>query len=287
MTRVGLTLAVATTVACTPFTGLRRDAPEVAVSTDAPSSEQPATAVDAAVDATVDERRTADGTAPDDAAAITDEPAVDTIIPDAGSPCGPFYGECDPLADTGCAEGMRCVITRLARPTLVGCRPPGAVGIASPCTAADACARGLQCLNGSCFRPCCVRAGDGPCQRVGDRTIASSCGVYTGDGLVLGCTIPGQCDHRAQTGCGAGQQCLPTTTIGEAACMPVGSVPYMGACRMPAECVAGHTCAFPGASPEGRCQRTCNPLAAVTGCEAFSVCRRFNDRPLDFGSCSL
>lgn len=221
-----------------------------------------------------------------DAGPEPDGGPLDTGPVDAG-PTGP----CNPVAETGCPTGERCVWVRHAEGTgELSCVPDGTVAEGGECTPAmvggtDDCQSGLTCLTDRCERVCDPAAS-------GCGT-GHHCALYSGfvDGMVGVCTA--SCDPVTQTrlfdgapACGSPDPDVPTMGCygrlgGPYACSTVIPAAASRTHRMAAlgpptggaylnGCAPGYVPALPRSSTDRQiiCVATCDPVETYAGSAA-------------------
>jgi hypothetical protein len=195
--------------------------------------------------ATSDPTGDADATTTDDAAAEVAGGCAFT--PPEGWPC-------DPVCDTGCAEGQTCTWTNGA----FGCLEAGAAGLDEACSP-----DGPTCASGACLTP----SGGGPavcrafCVDHEDCPDTRPCdGVLQSDGPVMACGDPlSSCDVLLQDCAGAAGCYLSQKG---AVCLPPGQLLDGAACHYTNDCRPGSGCVVIDA------QTTCAPLCDLA--EPFS-----------------
>jgi len=193
-------------------------------------------------------------------------------------------GNCDPVCQTGCGCGQRCVVAA-GGPKCVA--TTGALTAGMVCKPeADACAPGLVCLQeacgndlGRCYRFCdtsnpSMCAGTGVCGTpvlLPDRTDS---GQYV-------CDLAVSCDPYAGTGCAdPALQCFVLGPTQQTCDCPSGANGQVGATCTTTDCAPGLACLGIGAGAAARCVKLCQSAAECPGstCDSFAA---------TFGYCAL
>ena len=131
--------------------------------------------------------------------------------------------ECDPIAQCGCADGLRCQATRLNGRMTAKCSAPGDVPIGARCQNTQSCVGGANCVNGLCLPYCDLASEQCGCDPAGDVSCAGYCFSINAPGV--GACFR-RCDFDANTGCPSDQVCsgifdatgVCTTTFSPEAC---------------------------------------------------------------------
>ena len=231
---------------------------------------------------------------PADAGPTDAGPSVDTGGTDsAGTPDdAPAAGDagptsCDPVLQTGCGTGQRCVWRILAdTPESIGelaCVPDGTVAEGDPCTIGpvgaatgfDDCQGGLTCAGGTCAT-ICELVDPESCGTTGACTRYAGLFANGDDDPIAGACVP-TCDPVTQlrgdgSSCGPGQGCywLQGATSTTFACAGAGST-AVGATITGS--VYANSC-VPGATAARRmdgtnyCTAFCRPVETHSGATA-------------------
>ncbi len=185
------------------------------------------------------------------------------VIPaDASDVDAPRSGDCDAVAQTGCADGQKCAFVLDIPDTGVGhvaCVPDGSAALGEACerpSAAgdvDTCAKGGHCYNGTC-RQTCTRTND---------TCDGQCGNFADANNnplpVQWCLAA--CDPLAQD-CGAANEgCVLSNDGG--LCLIVGNTPEGEPCNFGNACAPGAACIGPAGG--GACRTMCGAIDQIWG----------------------
>lgn len=147
---------------------------------------------------------------------------------------------CDPLANTGCADGEKCsILVEAIEPAIMSrtaCVPDGAVAVGDACTSAfanpgqladgqgfDDCAGGGLCLNGLCTEICQLEIAADPADDIDTCPAGQKvCGLFSGifqdaESIDLGGCAP-LCDLFDAESCGEREACYLSLVNGAATC---------------------------------------------------------------------
>lgn len=183
-----------------------------------------------------------------------------------------FFGDCDVVAQD-CASGFKCAHVREGRAAVRRCVPDGSRDDGAACTAADECAKGSRCVEGTCARYCDSTTHCGAFQ------ICARLVVLAPEGeLALTCRPLTRCDPF-QPVCRTGQCSL--TSQGPV-CLPAGTLPLHAPCRLSeANCGPGLHCLL-DATGRGACAPLCNLDGGAPSCTS-GACRALQTS--GFGTC--
>jgi hypothetical protein len=176
-------------------------------------------------------------------------------------PAGPdvVFGNCDPLASTGCDSTAKCTALQVGNNLAIGCGSRGSKNEGEACKqessagvqTGDDCASGLACFNigdgaGSTCHKFCAADGSNACPG------SELCSVVA-PGLpssIKFCGLVTTCLPLEQTGCPSGKACYFSST--GAVCAQEGSKSAGDACTNANDCKSGSTCV------SGHCASFCS-----------------------------
>ncbi|MDX9721733.1 MAG: hypothetical protein RBU37_13365 [Myxococcota bacterium] len=215
---------------------------------------------------------------------------VTEVEPDGDVTEVDVVGECDPVAESGCSGGMRCVLDfTTGAPTCI-ISSPTALPLGSPCTTErDDCANGLQCVssdgvNGVC-RDICHMSSMSGC--TGEEKCRVKLPVSSAYGF---CEAFDTCDVLTQD-CPNEEACVggrdPTYGL-IFLCVPPGSLTQGETCVNVNDCAKGLTCI--GIGGPKFCSQYCSESAAPSTCPETTQCRDgaalgFDGERSDVGVC--
>ena len=177
----------------------------------------------------------------DDAEASTALDESDASVPESDTASlpepeeEPTGADCNPIANTGCAEGEKCIYDQS---DLKACVPAGDTPGGSPCQDTSECMEGMCLqLNGTdsyCYILCKTIGhcpNNAPCLELQD----SPYKVCKIDDLYDNCDILAQ-------DCEDGKGCYSVANEDLPVCIPAGSSPLGGECEGPSDCIPGAHC---------------------------------------------
>jgi hypothetical protein len=144
---------------------------------------------------------------------------------------------CDPLAQTGCANGEGCFLRGPG--DLATCGPAGGGGLQATCGADAECARGYQCFQGSCLQICA--SGGSACPGATPYCQTGPGNAYLG--LCVTAPPPSNCDPVRKTGCTGTDSCQ-VSYDGVHSCGPAGGAADGQGCGQNADCSPGLGCFY-------------------------------------------
>lgn len=197
--------------------------------------------------------------------------------PDVGS--NPPCDSCNPLTQSGCGTRDKCSFAKVPPESScdIHCAVPGPLSEGMPCDfPADACSKGLQCVEGTCRAFCDLTSK--PCQT----------GVCPGRSFApvpfFNCSPP--CDPLSPN-CGPGKECVGNVHAGieTPGCVVPGVNPLGSECTQPQVCASGLTCTDQALGPNGfpTCRQRC--LVAANDCASPEVCRERQPGIDGYGVC--
>ena len=147
----------------------------------------------------------------------------------------PAASSCNPIANTGCAEGEKCIYDESDAKI---CAPAGQTPGGAPCQDTAECMEGM-CLQLNGTEPYCYTfcktighcPDNAPCQELQD----SPYKVCKIDDLYDNCNILAQ-------DCEAGKGCYSVASEDLPVCIPEGDSPLGGECEGPIDCIPGAHC---------------------------------------------
>lgn len=191
-----------------------------------------------------------------------------------GGACTGPTGACNALEASSCGAGMACVISGSSATmweTVCIMAGAGTQGSACDPTMQGQCAEGFQCNDNVCQELCCDTSDCNP----GD-----FCGLVAGADLGF-CSTPDDCDLLAQTGCGMGQGCYPSS--GGLSCLGAGDLAEGAACMFTNDCLPGFGCLGPTGGAAA-CRAWCDMAAMPTTCPMGFACTGVTGLPV--GACT-
>ena len=203
------------------------DSGDAAGTSDAPTQQEGDASVSSAAEADIEE-----GSVEENAGEVAEEEREAEEPPPSEEP--PSV-DCNPIANTGCAEGEKCIYDDTDNKA---CAPAGETPGGSPCQDTSECMEGMcLALNGTdsyCYILCktighcpnnapCLELQDSPYKVCKIDDLYDTCNILTQD-------------------CEGGKGCYSVAGEDQPVCLPAGIEPVGGVCEGPSDCSPGHHC---------------------------------------------